>query len=79
MTPAQAREELLTKTLDQIHEETADTWATRALAARQLFIETHDLKWATAFTDLAHEALEHAALSANDAALATIRMRLRTP
>ena len=79
MTPAQAREELLTKTIEQIHEETADTWATRALAARQLFVETHDLRWASAFTDCSHEALEHAALSANDAALAAIRARLRAP
>lgn len=77
MTPAEARQELLTKTLSQIHEATAETWAIRAVAARQLFAETGDMRWAVTFTDARHEALEHGALSENPDFLAGIQATLQ--
>ncbi len=73
MTP---REELLARGLNGIHEDSATTWAARALAAKQLFAETGDLKWAAAFADLRHEAIEHAALSEDLRFLDGIRGRL---
>lgn len=76
MTPLEARHELLTKTVSTINEETALTQTSRALAAKQLFHETNDLKWAVAFTEFRHEALEHASLSDSDAFLDTIRAKL---
>jgi hypothetical protein len=77
MTPLEARAELLTKTMSTIHEDSALGWTARALAAKQLFQETNDLKWAVAFTDLRHEALEHAALSESPAFLDVIRTKLQ--
>lgn len=77
MTPTEARQELLTKTLSQIHEETAQVWAVRALAAKQLFNETHDVKWAVTTADLAHETIEHAALGETPGFLEAIRATLR--
>jgi hypothetical protein len=76
MTPAEARQELLSKPLSQINEETAEIWATRALAALHLFLETHDIKWAVTFADLRHEALEHAAVVDNPDFIGKIRARL---
>jgi len=76
MTPLEARNELLTKSLEGIHEETAVVWTTRALAAKQLFAETGDLKWAAAFVDLRHEALEHGSLVDKPGFFESIRARL---
>jgi hypothetical protein len=78
MTPEEARNELLTKSLEQIHETSALGWLERALAARQLFFETHDVKWAITYADLRHECLEHAALSENPLFLSQIQARLAT-
>ena len=77
ITAAEARQELLTGGISAIHEKSATDWATRALEAKRLFNETHDIRWAVAFTDLAHEAKEHAALGDSDAFLDAIRAKLR--
>jgi hypothetical protein len=77
MTPQEARQELLTKSLSQIHEETAQVWATRALEAKRLFNETGDTKWAVTCCDLAHEALEHSALVDKPGFFETIRATLK--
>lgn len=51
-----AEQELKTKTLQQIHKETSMTWLERALAAKKLNMKNE-------YDDLAHESLEHAALT----------------
>lgn len=67
MTPEErAIAELQTKSLDQIQVETAYTWAYRAWAAYKLGLP-HDA------VEYAHEAIEHAALSENNAVLAKVR------
>jgi hypothetical protein len=76
VTPQEARTELLTKTLSQIHEATALTWAARAVAAKALYRETQDVRWATTLADAAHEALEHAALSDDPRFIDLIRAQL---
>lgn len=49
-------QELKSKTLEQIHRETAITWLERALAAKKMNMQKE-------YDDLAHESLEHAALT----------------
>lgn len=77
MTPTEARQELLTKPLSQIHEDTALVWTTRALEAKRLYDETHDIKWIATCADTAHEAIEHAALGETPGFLESIRAKLR--
>lgn len=66
-----AREEILSKTNDQINEETAWTWASRAAAAFVLSKTSETERQREEFrlrgVDLLHEALEHAALVGDDA------------
>jgi len=50
------------KSLAQIQEETAWTWASRAAAAYKKLEETGDWKWKTDAEEYRHEAVEHAAL-----------------
>jgi hypothetical protein len=76
MTPLEARTELLTKSLSQIHEETARTWTARALAAKALYAETRDVLWVTTLADAAHEALEHSALSDDPQFIESVRAQL---
>lgn len=64
-----ASRELRSKSLEQIHAETAVTWAGRAYAAVRLGLESDAV-------DYAHEAIEHAALSGNMELLVGIRTHL---
>jgi hypothetical protein len=50
------------KTLPEIQEETAWTWASRAAACYEKLKETGDWKWKTDAEEYRHEAVEHAAL-----------------
>jgi hypothetical protein len=61
---ADAKRELHQKTLAFIQVETAWAWATRALAAKELFNETGEGQWMVDAVEYHHEALEHAALAA---------------
>ena len=54
---AKALAELQAKSLAQIEQETAYTWASRALAAMQLFQSTGDMKWLLTWRSLADEAV----------------------
>lgn len=65
MTQADADREIASKTLTQIHVETADTWAKRAVAYRKAAERggaSNSFLW-QGFDDARHEALEHAALA----------------
>ncbi len=64
-----ALEELQHKTLLQVQQETALTWAGRACAAAQMGL--HDDAH-----EYAHEAIEHAALSGDDRILIDIRVAM---
>lgn len=57
-----AKKELLEKTKEQIESETADRWASLALAAYALAEEEPDeVRWLVLASDYEHEATEHAA------------------
>ena len=58
-----AKAELNAKTMQQIQLETAWTWASRAVAAYQLYKERGDLKWLLEGEAYADEAQEHAAFA----------------
>lgn len=58
-----AAQEVRVKTLKQIHVETADTWAKRALAYRAEAERTDNCEAWKGYDDSRHEALEHAALA----------------
>jgi hypothetical protein len=77
MTPAEARQELLSKSLSKIHEEKSLGWMALALEAKQLFDETGDVKWIATCADTAHEAIEHAAMGETPGFLEAIRAKLR--
>lgn len=62
-----ALEELQHKTLLQVQQETALTWAGRACAAAQMGLHDNAHEYA-------HEAIEHAALSGDDRILIDIRV-----
>lgn len=69
----EARQELKSKTYQQIQKETAIKWASRAAAAFELCSEAKDadklLHWSIG-EDTYHEALEHAILADEDGKLA---------
>lgn len=88
MTPEQqkALQELASKSLAQIQQETAYTWAYRAWAARYLAKQykargdwANLLKLTSDATEYEHESLEHAALSGNDDVLTNARAIIRMP
>jgi hypothetical protein len=54
--------DISSKTLAQIQEDTAWTWASRAAACYEKLKETGDWKWKTDAEEYRHEAVEHAAL-----------------
>lgn len=62
--------ELQQKTLNAIQQETAKVWAGRACAAASMGL------WHDAI-EYAHESVEHAALSGNDALLREVRLTMR--
>ena len=62
--------ELDKKDMKTIQVETAEKWCGRALAAKLMGRAERDV------TEFAHEAVEHAALSGDEAALRTIRIAL---
>jgi hypothetical protein len=62
--------ELGDKNIQDIQVETAVKWCGRALAAAELGLRERDV------TEFAHEAIEHAALSGDDALLRAIRRAL---
>lgn len=62
--------ELQRKSLRDIQIETALTWAGRACAAARLGLAEDAIEYA-------HEAIEHAALSGDDALLASVRASVR--
>ena len=62
--------ELQQKTLNAIQQETARVWAGRACAAVSLGL------WPDA-VEYAHESIEHAALSGNDALLREVRLVMK--
>lgn len=66
-----ARKELKEKSLDQIQKETAYKWASRALAARELFDQ--DQQFILDYNEYVHEALEHAALVEDDGFFSEIK------
>jgi hypothetical protein len=66
----EATVELNEKDLQQIHIDTALKWCGRACAAASLNLK-HDA------VEYAHEAIEHAALSGNDALLKEIRQAIK--
>ncbi len=79
-----ALDELRTKSLSAIQQETAFTWAYRAAAAHSVTVEAqargqHDLahRWMHDATEYAHEALEHAALCGDDRVLLAVRRIVR--
>ncbi len=79
-----ALDELRTKSLSAIQQETAFTWAYRAAAAHSVIVEAqargqHDLahRWMHDATEYAHEALEHAALCGDDRVLLAVRRIVR--
>ena len=72
---AEAREELRTKTCDQIEYETAAKWAARAFAAMELHRHTGDPKWLALASEFGSEAIEHAA-AAGDGHADSMRMEL---
>jgi hypothetical protein len=56
-----AREELRTKTKEQIEWDTANKWCARAVAAYQFYTATHELRWLSDAIAYHGEAVEHAA------------------
>lgn len=66
-----ARKELNEKSLEQIQKETAYKWASRALAARELFDQ--DQQFILDYNEYVHEALEHAALVEEDGFFQTVK------
>jgi hypothetical protein len=83
MSPEQreALDELTKKSLKDIQVETARKWAYRAWAARSFSEWAKNPgareKWLHDATEYEHEALEHAALSGDDALLAEVRRLVR--
>jgi hypothetical protein len=71
----EAQAELKVKTYDQIQEETAWKWGSRAAACFQNVVSGQSDKLAawTLAEEYYHEAVEHAALSTNDALVRQIR------
>lgn len=65
--------ELSTTSITTIQYRTAVTWAGRAMASFQLFQETGDITRLLDGEDFMHEALEHAALSGDEALFITLR------
>lgn len=61
-----AMDELHRKTLTMVQQETAITWAGRAIASYALLAETGELQRLLDAEEYAHEALEHAALADTD-------------
>lgn len=70
-----ARKEIREKTLDQIQRETAYKWASRALAAREMFED--DQQFILDYAEYTHEALEHAALVDDESFFQEIRALLK--
>jgi hypothetical protein len=58
-----ALQELQKKDLRTIESETAYTWASRALASRQFYRQTNDMRWLLLEYEFGHEAIEHAAFA----------------
>lgn len=71
-----AKRELQIKSLETIQRETACAWASRAIAAYELFAETGNMRWLFEAHEYEHEALEHAALGPDDSALLELRRAL---
>jgi len=61
-----AREELRTKTKEQIEWDTANKWCARALAAYQFYASTRDLRWLSDAIAYHGEAVEHAAHASHE-------------
>lgn len=70
---AKMKVELQGKTIEQIHYETAMTWAARAIAAQQLYNEggRQEPRLLLDAYDYAHESLEHGALAKDGGAVVT--------
>lgn len=66
----EARKEITSKTLDQIQRETAYKWASRALAAKEMFDQQ---QFMLDYNEYLHEALEHAALVEDESFFLEIR------
>lgn len=64
------RQELLSKPMSTIHQETAILWSERAVTAFSLFLETRQKHWILDGEEYYHEALEHAALVSPELAAA---------
>jgi len=62
----EALKEVQEKDEDQIEEETAYKWASRAIASYMMYDKTGEQKWLLAGEDRRHEALEHASLCEDD-------------
>jgi hypothetical protein len=60
-----ASNELLDKSIGEVHRETAVTWAARGMAALRFYKESGDkeIAWLADAGEYLHEALEHAALA----------------
>lgn len=57
-----ALQEVQQKSAEQIEQETAYKWASRAIACDMLYKQTGLLHWLLRAEDMKHEALEHAAV-----------------
>jgi len=66
---AQALDELRTKTLCDVHRETAIKWAWRGWAACFLWMQHPGATWRDDAIEYTHEAIEHAALVGDDFAV----------
>lgn len=73
---AQAHDELLVTTIEDIQTTTAITWAGRAIASYNFYWETGSLKHLSNAEEFAHEALEHAALVPDPSLLDSLRPQL---
>lgn len=66
-----ALQEVLSKSEGQIQRETANKWASRAIACYKLYARTGDLCWLVRAEEYKHEAVEHAAVA--DDSLKTLK------
>ena len=73
---ASAIKEITEKSLDTIQRETAYKWASRALAAKELFSENE--QYILDYNEYLHEALEHAALVDDETFFMEIKSQFRT-
>jgi hypothetical protein len=74
-----ASRELTHKSCATLHQETALTWAARAVAAYRFYrTDTARLQWLLDAEAYAHEALEHAALSGDAEILSYVSIALQS-